>query len=80
MHTNPALSDASTPLTTPEWVRVPVALRGSGWSRSYLYEKIASGEIRSACVRRKGAMRGIRLIHYPSLLEFIESFVGKEGD
>lgn len=62
----------------PEWVRVPEALKQTGLSRSYLYERISSGEIRSACIRQRGAVRGLRLIHYPSLLAFIEKFVGEE--
>ena len=54
-----------------EFLRVPAAAKFSGLSRSHLYELVKSGEIKSACIRRRGALRGIRLIHRDSLTAFI---------
>ena len=54
-----------------EFLRVPAAAKYSGLSRSHLYELLKSGAIKSACIRRRGALRGIRLIHRDSLTKFI---------
>ncbi len=56
----------------PEWIRVPEAVRVSGMSRSSLYELIASGKIKSFSNRQRGAIRGIRLISYDSLMGYLE--------
>lgn len=56
----------------PEWVRPPKygqTIEGIG--RSYLYELIKEGAIRSIALRRREKQRGIRLIHLPSLRKFI---------
>ena len=56
----------------PEWVRPPkVGQTIEGCGRSYLYELIADGLIRSVALRRRNHKRGIRLIHLPSLRKFI---------
>lgn len=54
-----------------EFLRVPAAAKLSGLSRSHLYELLKTGEVKSACIRRRGALRGIRLIHRDSLTAFI---------
>ena len=59
----------------PEWLRVPVAVRLFGVCRSSLYELIAAGRIKSTCLRKRGAVRGIRLISYDSLAAYIENAV-----
>ena len=56
-----------------EFLRVPAAAQFSGLSRSHIYELVKSGEIRSSCIRRRGALRGVRLIHRDSLTNFILS-------
>jgi hypothetical protein len=56
----------------PQWVRPPKygqTIEGCG--RSYLYELIKEGRIRSVALRRREKQRGIRLIHLPSLRKFI---------
>jgi len=63
---------ASTLPLKPEWIRVPEAVRVSGISRSSLYELIASGKIKSFSNRHRGAVRGIRLISYDSLMAYLE--------
>jgi len=68
----PAAPAASTLPLKPEWIRVPEAVRVSGISRSSLYELIASGKIKSFSNRQRGAVRGIRLISYDSLMAYLE--------
>jgi Helix-turn-helix domain len=59
----------------PEWLRIPEAVRIFGIGRSSLYLLIREGRIRSCALRQRGAMRGIRLISYDSLVAFIEEQV-----
>jgi len=58
---------------TPVWLRVPGAIQISGIGRSRLYELIRDQKIRSKVLKqRRDSQRGIRLISYDSLLEFID--------
>ena len=57
----------------PEWVRVPEAVKISGLGRSSIYELIGAGKIKSFSKRDRGALWGIRLISYDSLVEFLEN-------
>jgi len=57
----------------PRWLKVPAAVSYSGLSRAKLYLLLASGEIRSASVRIKGKVRGIRVIDRESIDEFLSS-------
>jgi len=57
----------------PEYLRVPDAVRIFAICRSSLYELIGEGRIKSVCLRKRGAIRGIRLISYDSLLAYIEN-------
>lgn len=59
----------------PEWLRVPDAIRISGVGRSTLYELIKEQRIKSIVLRKRNAIRGIRLINADSLSAFLESFV-----
>lgn len=57
---------------TPVWLRIPGAVQVSGLGRSRLYELIRDQKIRSKVLKqRRDSQRGIRLISYDSLLEFI---------
>ena len=60
----------------PEWVRLPAAVEYSGIGRSSLYQRIASGEIRSALIRKPGNVRGIRVVSVASL----DAFVARMAD
>ncbi len=66
----------------PVWVRGPA--RGlefySSCSRAKLYQWAAEGKIRSVSIREPGRVRGCRLFHLQSILDFIEqnSHEGKE--
>lgn len=68
----PALTQLSRN-TKPEWLRVPEAVRIFGLSRSALYVLIAAGTIKSTALKKRGVLRGIRLISFDSLAAFIES-------
>jgi Helix-turn-helix domain len=61
----------STPLP-PRWLRLPVAIRYSGISRSKLYELFTEGQIKAASVHGKGSKRGIRLVDRLSLDAYLE--------
>jgi hypothetical protein len=65
-------SKPSYPYIKPEWVRVPEAVNVSGLSRSSIYELIGSGKIKSFSNRARGSQRGIRLISYDSLIDYLE--------
>ena len=62
----------------PTWVRLPKVGRlcpHTGLSRSGLNALILGSNppVRSVSLRRKFALRGTRLIHLASLLEYLES-------
>jgi hypothetical protein len=56
----------------PVWIRIPAASRASGLSRTFLFEQIVKGTIKSKHLKRLGKSRGIRLINYASLMAFID--------
>jgi len=53
------------------YLRVQQALDYGPLKRAKLYEKLASGEIKSFCLKEKGALKGMRLIcdSYDAYLE-----------
>ncbi len=64
----------------PEWIRLPS--KGvcplCGLSRSFIYGLITASDenghsppVRSVSLRSKGALRGVRLVHYESLMAYI---------
>jgi Helix-turn-helix domain len=57
-----------------QWLRIPSAIRRFGLSRAKLYELISANEIKSVCVRKRGSIKGCRLISAESLESYIESF------
>jgi Helix-turn-helix domain len=69
-------TDVNTTLA-PKWLRIPAACTYSGMSRAKLYQLLTEGQIKSICVRKKGNIRGLRLISAESLDTFLESFIGK---
>jgi hypothetical protein len=73
MNLNAFKSTEVTPLPV-RWLRIPDAVRYSGLSRSLLYELIGEGAIRSICIRRKGALRGARVISVESIDLFLERY------
>ena len=56
-----------------EWYRLPAPRGGRlfGLSRTTLTELAIAGSIKSVLLRKPGAKRGIRLIHGPSLQQYL---------
>lgn len=67
--------------TKPEWVRLPAPggrCRFTGLSRSTLNELTIAGSandgvppVKSVVLRKRGALRGIRLINFDSLMGYL---------
>jgi hypothetical protein len=70
----------ATPVIEPYWLKIPASVRYSSLSRSLLYEKIESGEIRSVCLRAKDKTRGTRLIYRPSLDAYLFKHEGGKSN
>lgn len=60
----------------PEWIRVSPITKLFGISRSIAYELMAAGQIKSSLIRKRGAVKGIRLISADSVREFLEAQAG----
>lgn len=59
----------------PIWVRAPkdgAVEHYSGLGKGVLYALDAHGHIRSACLKRPGCVRGVRLFNLQSILDYIE--------
>ena len=56
----------------PEWIRIHTAEKIFDLSKSYLKGLIAENKIKSRLLKGRGQLRGVRLISYDSLNEFIE--------
>jgi hypothetical protein len=68
----PSLQIVQNPATLqPRWQKVPAAVAYSGINRARLYILLAEGQIKSASVRSKGRLRGIRLVDRESIDEFL---------
>lgn len=61
-------------VTSQEWMRLPSKGRDPvfGLSRPWYYDAIKKGLIRSASLRRKGALTGVRLVNVASVRAYIE--------
>lgn len=58
---------------TEEWIRLPKPkARFYGLSRTTLLELCESGAVKSTVLRKRHALRGIRLVFLPSLRAFLE--------
>jgi hypothetical protein len=57
----------------PEWLRIEAAVKLFGISRTKLYDLISNKRIKSFCLRERGKIKGLRLISYDSLCQFLES-------
>ena len=59
-----------------KWIRLPV--RGhcpyTGLSRAAYYQLITANKIRTASLRRPGALRGTRLVWLPSIMSYLDRF------
>jgi hypothetical protein len=76
---------ASQNQITPEWIRLPkggTLCPWSGLSRSKLNELILPNAhnhfkpvVRSICLRNRGQQRGVRLVVFDSLMEYLRGFL-----
>ena len=48
-------------------------------SRSAIYVLIAAGTIKSTALKKRGAVRGIRIISFDSLADYCERAANEEG-
>jgi hypothetical protein len=66
----------------PEWIRLPKEGSNcpfSGLSRSYLADLVRRRVVPSKALRRPGTVRGVRLICYAGLMDYIRNAQGGEG-
>ena len=83
--TLPSTATTTPTAAKPEWVRLPAPgarCRFTGLSRSTLNELTIPGPandgnppVKSVVLRKRGAMRGIRLISYDSLMAYLNKLV-----
>jgi hypothetical protein len=64
----------------PEWTDHKGARQLFGFSRSHLYSLIEERKIRSACIRRRGAIRGRRLVNCQSIRDFLAKCESETGE
>lgn len=57
-----------------DFVRVEEAMKRTGLKKTMLYAWMSQGCFRSRLIRGAHARRGVRVIDYRSLIEFVESF------
>lgn len=78
LFTNSACDGGSNSIATAtplgeKWCRLPKPkARFNGLSRTTLLEACERGDVRSCVIKKRGAIRGIRLIFLPSLFEYLE--------
>jgi hypothetical protein len=76
--TREAESGPASSYYLPEFANSATAQRLTGLCRSHLYALQNEGKIRSACLRKPGAIRGKRAWHIPSILAFLRSQMESE--
>ncbi len=69
-----SLTESQQQYKEPEWVRIGAAVHLFGIGRTSLYNLLATGKVRSVCIRKRGSVRGIRLVSADSLRCYISSF------
>ncbi|MEI6787405.1 MAG: hypothetical protein WCL49_02890 [bacterium] len=59
-----------------KWIRLPTRGRcpHTGLSRAAYYELIKASRIRTANLKRPGALRGTRLVWLPSIMSYLDRF------
>jgi hypothetical protein len=64
------------------WGGIREACKITGIGRTRLYQLVddANGKIRTCSLKRPGAVKGRRLIHPPSLLDYLEELAVKQQE
>ena len=70
----------NTAVLRPEWLRIPDAVRYSGIGRSSLYTLIGDQKIKSVSIRKRGAIKGIRLVSVDSIDAYLDSLAEARCD
>jgi hypothetical protein len=76
------LPTAETASHRVEFFRLPAPGKRDphfGLSRGWYYKAAATGEIRMVALRQRGALRGVRLVAYDSVADYIRRSMGPEG-
>ena len=74
-----AFTGAGSNQASTEWARPPKnGQHLEGLSRSYIYRLIESGSLKSMSLITPGAKKGVRLIHVPSLREWLATQAEKQ--
>ena len=63
----------------PDWIRVSDAVKRFSIGRSTLYLLIKSNQIKSCSLRRRGMLRGIRLLSCDSIKKALEQAANVEA-
>lgn len=74
MNTNEIVAANHPAAPRPEFFRLPPPGKRDphfGLSRGWYYKASAAGEIKMVAVRQRGALRGIRLVVFDSVIEYI---------
>lgn len=69
----PAITQLSSPSSTPEYANHHTATALFGFSRSSLYALANAGSIRSVNIRKPGSIKGKRLFDCASIRAFLNS-------
>jgi hypothetical protein len=67
------IASAKVATLEPEFCRPADCRNLFGLSRTFVYQLIQGGKIKSVCLRKPGAATGIRLLHVASIREFLTS-------
>ncbi len=67
---------ANTTTEPARYLRVEQCTNTYGLSRAWLYPLLSNNTVKSVCLRKKGNIRGLRLVLRESLEAFIESQAG----
>jgi hypothetical protein len=73
MNSKPSVKVDGSGVNRPEWLRLPDVTRLFGISRSHCYTLISEGSIESISLKKRGAIRGIRLVKYDSISSYFDS-------
>lgn len=75
-----ALVSSQAPDTSPrsEWMRIRQIVKHYNLSRSFIYELLRQGILRSVSLRKKGNIRGIRLVSRISMDEYLAALAAHQ--
>ena len=74
------LADANCIPTQFEWVRWHRAANAAGLGKTRFYEMLneTEGEIRTLILKSPGAQRGARLVHWGSLMRYLDKLAEEQ--